>query len=162
MYRKQIKIYQGLFNLFKERRKLIFNVPHEPAVIGILASKNGIIDSVYFVPGIGGCSWFPKIAPKDMASTLCKIIKDKVKIRGVVVIHTLDMFHKSGEGDESGDHITVCATFRAMIVKYRYTRNKSHLYLVYGADAYWAYRLQPRTKGLKKYDYEQIKLKEVG
>ena len=135
--------------LFK-KRAVVYN-GEGMARVAILTSKTktGVIDNASFIPRSGwrdGCEWFPGM--DAVASTLCRVVREKKVIRGLVLLHGLHY-------TDSLAYSTMSTYFKTMVRGG--WANKSFVYLICGSNELFAWRLIDGAG----YKYSEVKLKYV-
>jgi len=156
LFSRGVKVKKSVLSLFKEYR--VERCKNDKAIVGILASKNRVIDSVYFVEDSGGCRWFPNMYSSDIAKAVCRAVKDRRKIKGLVVVNALGFYDEccgSGEGDTDVD--VPCYLFRQMIVGDVW---RGLIYIVCGKEIF-TYKVVKGKEGGEVKDYKLVKLVEV-
>ena len=82
-----IKVSKTLLKFIREHKKKLED--KDRAMVGILASANNskVVDGLYFIKHREeGCKWFPRLHKQDVSKAICRVVKDKNSIKGLVVI----------------------------------------------------------------------------
>jgi hypothetical protein len=121
----KITISKGIVAGIKGHQKQLVDECY--AKVGILASskknEDAPIDNVYFIRhrGSGGCEDFPQLRRKEISLTVCKVIKEKKTIRGLLLIPA-----NNHDGGMNGE-------FRVMIQSKGWL-NKKFVYMTCGYE----------------------------
>ena len=106
----------------------------EYGMIGILATDDAIIDSVYFIKHRdGGCKWCPKLYRQDIAKRVCDVLKDKKRVKGLILITGKDINSSMNDWFYRMINNTVWMS-------------PAFIYLIYGSRGLWGYQWDYESK----------------